>query len=88
MQCIASVVKMAFSESLFYIDTSDNSNGGQGDDGLLSLNVVIGLNVTVPPAGLRGGFRYLKLIFDATCQINSLSVAKCFFISRKCVIYS
>lgn len=52
----------AWSESTFYVLTSDHSNGGSGDDGvILSGPLVNGRTWTATGGQLRGGFRYLTV---------------------------
>jgi hypothetical protein len=53
---------IAFSESSLYTGlASDRSNGGDGPDGFLSLNVTSHGEYVPPKAKLRGGFRYLTV---------------------------
>ena len=59
----ASRLSLAFSESTYYVTSSDNSNGGSGADGALLLNSVVApnTNYSQPRPQLRGGFRYLRV---------------------------
>jgi hypothetical protein len=73
---------LAFTEAKNYIgQNSDNSNGGSGADGALSvaLSTEGGGSYTMPDAKLRGGFRYLTLFLnsgadDTTLTINSVGL--------------
>ncbi|KAL4957483.1 pectin lyase fold/virulence factor [Aspergillus filifer] len=64
---------LAFTEAKDFIGrTSDNSNGGTGADGALSISLRKGEgSYTMPDAKLRGGFRYLTLFI--TSPTNSTS---------------
>jgi hypothetical protein len=75
--CAATSIQLAYSESVYYIQTSDNSNGGSGADGLWTLpDLAPNIRVTVPPAGLRGGFRYLTLVLpaDMACVVREVTL--------------
>jgi len=63
---------VAFSETTFYTESSDDSNGGQGPDGTLLLTNVLmsNKNITTPLSKLRGGFRYFRVFL--TCVKVSL----------------
>ena len=57
---------LAFSESSQYIGpVSDASNGGSGSDGAIYADAAPGSSWTMPPASLRGGFRYLTLFVNS-----------------------
>jgi hypothetical protein len=58
----AQSLSLAFTESPLYIGpASDQSNGGDGPDGSLSVNVTPHGEYVMPEAKLRGGFRYLTI---------------------------
>ncbi|KAL4861783.1 hypothetical protein BDV12DRAFT_190847 [Aspergillus spectabilis] len=73
---------LAFTEAKNYIGRkSDNSNGGSGADGALSVALAAegDGSYTMPDAKLRGGFRYLTLFLssgteDTTLTINSVEL--------------
>jgi len=66
---------MSFSESSLYTGmTSDQSNGGNGEDGFLSLNVVPHGMYVMPTAKLRGGFRYLTIGLTSSGRIELTGV--------------
>ncbi len=61
---------LAFSESSQYVGTtSDASNGGGSADGAIYADVTPGAAWTMPPASLRGGFRYLTLFTGSAGSI-------------------
>jgi hypothetical protein len=75
---------LAWSESTYYVQTGDNSNGGSTDGYLStgppgSAGSITGPNTnwTVPTNKLRGGFRYLHLFIEpvqspsGTCAVGS-----------------
>ncbi|KAL4966725.1 pectin lyase fold/virulence factor [Aspergillus stella-maris] len=64
---------LAFTEAKDYIGrTSDNSNGGTGADGFLSVSLKAGEgSYTMPDAKLRGGFRYLTLFITSPTHSTS-----------------
>jgi hypothetical protein len=80
----ASRLSVAFSESTYYVASSDNSNGGSGADGALLLSGVVApnTNYTQPHAQLRGGFRYLRVFLApgsaADCSVQLLQVTLLF----------
>jgi len=70
----------AWSESTYYIQGGDHSNGGSGPDGLLSSgDITTGSNWTAAGGQLRGGFRYLHIALqggtDASVEIVGVSLA-------------
>ena len=70
-------VQFFWSESTFYIETGDHSNGGGGDDGpLTSGTLQTGSTWTASNEHLRGGFRYLRVVLvkDATVEITNVSL--------------
>lgn len=68
---------LAFSESIYYTQNSDASNGGSGPDGTLSLaNALIsGAVITTPRDKLRGGFRYLRVFLASPAPSTSVVLA-------------
>jgi hypothetical protein len=64
---------LAFTEAKDYIGrSSDNSNGGGGQDGAL-LHVIDSSSpnsYTMPVAKMRGGFRYLTLFLDSSSDLT------------------
>lgn len=75
-ECTSTVLQLAFSESILYVNTGDNSNGGSGSDGLLTLPVTANTNISAPARFLRGGFRYIKMILTSggMCQITQFNL--------------
>ena len=77
-------LSFAFSESSYYTDNSDNSNGGSGNDGAFSMNEAIlpNANYSLPHAQLRGGFRFLRVFLTpghaANCSVELQQVALLF----------
>lgn len=75
------ILGLAFSESSNFTGiVSDESNGGSGPDGALSVNILNGSpngTYTMPDAELRGGFRYLTLFLltNDTLTINVSSIS-------------
>ena len=72
-------VQFFWSESTFYIETGDHSNGGGGDDGpLTSGTLLTGSTWTASNEHLRGGFRYLRVVLvkDATVEITNAGKPK------------
>jgi len=68
-------VGMAWSESTYYIATSDHSNGGSGADGTLSTGAVPANGQYTPaPSHLRGGFRYLNLFLETGGSVTLTNV--------------
>lgn len=67
----AQTVGMAWSESTYYIATSDHSNGGHGPDGTLTTGPVPADGTFTPSAShLRGGFRYLNLFLETSGSVT------------------
>lgn len=60
-------VQFFWSESTFYIETGDHSNGGSGDDGPLTTSGALktGAKWTASNEHLRGGFRYLRVVLPS-----------------------
>jgi hypothetical protein len=77
-------LSFAFSESTYYVTSSDNSNGGSGNDGAFLLDSVItpNTNYSLPHSRLRGGFRYLRIFLTqddaADCLVQLLQITLLF----------
>ena len=66
---------MAFSESSLYTGmTSDQSNGGSGADGSLSIAVIPDGAYVTPAGELRGGFRYLTIGLTSSGSVELTGV--------------
>jgi hypothetical protein len=69
-------VGIAFSESSLYVGpSSDQSNGSGTPDGAISVPVAGASTYTVPPALLRGGFRYLTLFLSSSGSVDVSAVS-------------
>jgi hypothetical protein len=72
----AQSLALAFSESSLYAGlASDQSNGGDGADGSLSLNVSANGEYTTPAAELRGGLRYLTIGLATSGSVELTAVS-------------
>eukprot|EP00927_Polykrikos_kofoidii_P042095 TRINITY_DN35962_c0_g1_i1.p1 TRINITY_DN35962_c0_g1~~TRINITY_DN35962_c0_g1_i1.p1 ORF type:complete len:755 (-),score=87.25 TRINITY_DN35962_c0_g1_i1:253-2517(-) len=68
---VSTSLGLAWSESTYYINSGDDSNGDNSrHDGHLSTGPLShkphGQTWTVPPASMRGGFRYLRIFIEET----------------------
>jgi hypothetical protein len=75
----AQSVFLAFSESLIYTGPqSDRSDGGHGQDGNVSVAAAADGTASVPPAKLRGGFRYLTVGLETSGSVELTGVTLSF----------
>jgi alpha-L-rhamnosidase-like protein len=69
-------IGIAFSESSLYVGpSSDQSNGGSVADGAIIVPVAGASTYTLPPALLRGGFRYLTLFISSAGSVDVSGVS-------------
>ena len=74
-------VNYFFSESTFYIETGDASEGGPSvSDGALAFATTPGATWTASDEHLRGGFRYLRVVVEGgdasdVVEITNVSLA-------------